>query len=185
MGGTGGRGSEGRGDGGQGVGGTGGRGSLLDPPEEIKGHHRAKLKRSSRINRVRGLFHTINDRLSHADSVTSWLDGANFVISGVTPGQGRGWPRSSRPDQGAAQVTVRPSPASKRGPVVLPPVAPVQTHVGISFSAHWTGGHKRHDCRVVISQTHRLVSQERLFPRVGTSIFIDLIPIMPSGEQWF
>ncbi len=28
---------------------------------------------------------------------------------------------------------------------------------------------------VVISQTHRLVSQERLSPRVGTSIFIDLI----------
>ena len=36
---------------------------------------------------------------------------------------------------------------------------------------------------VVISQTHTLVSQERLSPRVGTSIFIDLIPIMPSGEQ--
>ncbi len=38
---------------------------------------------------------------------------------------------------------------------------------------------------VVISQTHRLVSQERLSLRVGTSVFIDLIPIMPSGEQWF
>ncbi len=35
---------------------------------------------------------------------------------------------------------------------------------------------------VVISQTHWLVSQERLFLRVGTSVFIDLIPIMPSGE---
>ena len=38
---------------------------------------------------------------------------------------------------------------------------------------------------VVISQTHRLVSQERLSPKAGTSVFIDLIPIMPSGEQWF
>ncbi len=38
---------------------------------------------------------------------------------------------------------------------------------------------------VVISQTHRLVSQERLSPRVGTSIFIDLHSIMPSGEWWF
>ncbi len=38
---------------------------------------------------------------------------------------------------------------------------------------------------VVISQTHRLVSQERLSPRVGTSVFIDLIPITPAGEQWF
>ncbi len=37
----------------------------------------------------------------------------------------------------------------------------------------------------VISQTHRLVSQERLSPRAGTSIFIDLIPITPSGEWWF
>ncbi len=37
---------------------------------------------------------------------------------------------------------------------------------------------------VVISQTHWLVSQERLSLRVGTSIFINL-PIMPSGEQWF
>ncbi len=35
---------------------------------------------------------------------------------------------------------------------------------------------------VVISQTHRLVSQERLSPRAGTS---DLIPITPSSEQWF
>ncbi len=38
---------------------------------------------------------------------------------------------------------------------------------------------------VVISQTHRLASQERLSPRAGTSVFIDLIPITPSGEQWF
>ncbi len=38
---------------------------------------------------------------------------------------------------------------------------------------------------VVISQTHRLVSQERLSPRAGTSVFIDLVPIMLSGEQWF
>ncbi len=38
---------------------------------------------------------------------------------------------------------------------------------------------------VVISQTHGLVSQERLSPRAGTSVFIDLIPIMPSGEWWF
>ncbi len=38
---------------------------------------------------------------------------------------------------------------------------------------------------VVILQTHRLVSQERLSPRAGTSIFIDLIPITPSGEWWF
>ncbi len=38
---------------------------------------------------------------------------------------------------------------------------------------------------VVISQTHWFVSQERLSPRAGTSVFIDLIPIMPSGERWF
>ncbi len=38
---------------------------------------------------------------------------------------------------------------------------------------------------VVISQTHWLVSQERLSLRAGTSIFIDLFPVMPSGEQWF
>ncbi len=38
---------------------------------------------------------------------------------------------------------------------------------------------------VVISQTHRLVSQERLFPGAGTSVSIDLIPITPSGEWWF
>ena len=25
----------------------------------------------------------------------------------------------------------------------------------------------------------------RLSPKVGTSVFIDLFPIMPSGEQWF
>ncbi len=37
---------------------------------------------------------------------------------------------------------------------------------------------------VVVSQTHWLVSQERLSPRAGTSVFIDL-PITPSGEQWF
>ena len=37
----------------------------------------------------------------------------------------------------------------------------------------------------MISQTRRLVSQERLSPRAGTSVFIDLIPITPSGEQWF
>ncbi len=37
---------------------------------------------------------------------------------------------------------------------------------------------------VVISQTHWLVSQERLSLKVGTSVFIDL-PITPSGEQWF
>ncbi len=41
-----------------------------------------------------------------------------------------------------------------------------------------------HTCCVVISQTHWLVSQERLSPRAGTSIFIDL-PITPSGEWWF
>ncbi len=38
---------------------------------------------------------------------------------------------------------------------------------------------------VAISQTHWLVSQERLSPRVGTSVFIDLIPCTPSGEWWF
>ena len=38
---------------------------------------------------------------------------------------------------------------------------------------------------VVISQTHWLVSQERLSPRAGTSVFIDLFPITPSGEWWF
>ena len=38
---------------------------------------------------------------------------------------------------------------------------------------------------VVISQTYRLVSQERLSPRAGNSAFIDLIPITPSGEWWF
>ena len=38
---------------------------------------------------------------------------------------------------------------------------------------------------VVISQTRWLVSQERLSPRAGTSLFIDLFPITPSGEQWF
>ncbi len=37
---------------------------------------------------------------------------------------------------------------------------------------------------VVISQTHWLVSQERLSPRAGSSVFIDL-PITPSGEWWF
>ncbi len=30
--------------------------------------------------------------------------------------------------------------------------------------------------------THGLVSQERLSLRAGTSVFIDLFPIMPSGE---
>ncbi len=40
-------------------------------------------------------------------------------------------------------------------------------------------------CCVVISQTHWLVSQERLSPRAGTSVFIDLFPITPSGEWWF
>ncbi len=38
---------------------------------------------------------------------------------------------------------------------------------------------------VVVSQTHWLVSQERLSLRVGTSVFIDLFPITPSGEWWF
>ena len=38
---------------------------------------------------------------------------------------------------------------------------------------------------VVISQKHWLVSQERLSPRAATSVFIDLIPITPSGERWF
>ncbi len=34
----------------------------------------------------------------------------------------------------------------------------------------------------VENQSFRLVSQERLFLRAGTSVFIDLIPIIPSGE---
>ncbi len=38
---------------------------------------------------------------------------------------------------------------------------------------------------VVISQTHWLVSQERLSPRAGTSVFVDLHPNTPSGERWF
>ncbi len=46
------------------------------------------------------------------------------------------------------------------------------------------GSLEKRDFTVVISQTHWLVSQERLSPRVGTSVFIDL-PIMPSGERWF
>ncbi len=47
---------------------------------------------------------------------------------------------------------------------------------------------------MTISQTHWLVSQERLSPRARTPVFIDLFPItpsidlfpiMPSGEWWF
>ncbi len=43
---------------------------------------------------------------------------------------------------------------------------------------------KRRDLppNVVISQTNRLVSQERLRPGAGTSVFIDLIPIITSSE---
>ncbi len=37
---------------------------------------------------------------------------------------------------------------------------------------------------VVISQTHWLVSQERLSPRAGTSVFIEYT-VLISGEQWF
>ena len=39
-------------------------------------------------------------------------------------------------------------------------------------------------CAVVISQTHWLVSQERLSPRAGTSVFIDYT-VLPSMRQWF
>ncbi len=45
----------------------------------------------------------------------------------------------------------------------------------------WSGCHT--PC-VVISQTHWLVSQERLSPRVGTSVFI-MYTVVPSGERWF
>ncbi len=37
---------------------------------------------------------------------------------------------------------------------------------------------------VVISQTHWLVSQERLSPRVGTSVFIGYT-VLTSSERWF
>ena len=38
---------------------------------------------------------------------------------------------------------------------------------------------------VVISQTHWLVSQGRLSPREGTSVFIDLFFSGAICEQWF
>ncbi len=38
--------------------------------------------------------------------------------------------------------------------------------------------------RVVISQTRWLVSQERLSPRVGTSVFI-MYTVLPAMRQWF
>ncbi len=69
----------------------------------------------------------------------------------------------------------RPNGSTRRTVTLLPPCSASNGTLNLLLGC----------CRAVISQTHWLVSQERLSPRTGTSIFIDLFPITLSGKWWF
>ncbi len=70
------------------------------------------------------------------------------------------------------RLGVRPFSPKHGGPETTPPPRPNTSIVGPQAVP----------ARAVISQTHWLVSQDRLSPRVGTSV---LCTEVTSGERWF